>query len=234
MAISAAVQTLTAAFSLSVSSPYVVSHLLTMGSGILLQAATGALLIYFKGHGSTIFKDGPRLVLVLFLLFAALWAQIDFLNLLILKSSICQATLIFSTVFDQLARFLLEQFLLWSVGQGMKLNAGRLILQAILGIRLIAGGILVGFTRPDFAPVCIARTSLKPVAIVVIVLDFVIIGVLLVRSVSLDMFRDMRDSRSTTGDQSKGLVLTIAGFTVWTAVGFEMRSGVLQDTDPSF
>jgi hypothetical protein len=195
---------------------------LTICSGILLQAATGALLIYFKGHGSTIFKDGRRLVLVLFLLFAALWAQVDFINLMILKPSACQATLIFSTAFDQLARFSLEQFLLWSVGQGTKLNNGQLILQAILGVRLIAGGILVGFTRPDFAPVCVARTSLEPVAIVVLAFDFVIVGVLLVRTISLGMFRDMKDSRSSTRDQSKGLVLTIAGFTVWTGVGLGM------------
>jgi hypothetical protein len=163
---------------------------------------------------------------VLFLLFAALWAQISFINLMIVAEhpTICQATLIFSTAFDQLARFGLEQFVLWSVGQGTKANTGRLILQAILGIRLIMGGILVGFTRPDFAPVCIARTSVEPVAIVVIALDFVITGFLLVRSVSLGMFRDMRDSRSSTRDQSKGLILTITGFTVWTAVCLETRA----------
>jgi hypothetical protein len=198
-----------------------VFHLLTIFSGILLQAATGALLIYFKGHGSTIFKDSRRLALVLFLLFAALWAQVDFLNLMMAKPSICQATLVFSTAFDQLARFSLEQFLLWSVGQGTKLNVGQMILQAILGLRLIAGGVLVGFTRPDFAPLCVARTSLEPVGIVVVILDFVIIGVLLIRSASLGMVRDMKDSRSSTRDQSRGLILTIVGFTVWTAVSFE-------------
>lgn len=162
---------------------------------------------------------------MLFLLFAALWAQISFLNLLIVAKhpATCQAGLIFSAAFDQFARFLLEQFLLWSVEQGTKANAGRLILQTVLGIRLIAGGILVGFTRPDFAPVCIARTSVEPLGIVIIVLDFVLIGILLVRAVSLGMFKDMRDSRSSTRDQSKGLVLTIIGFTVWTAVGLELE-----------
>jgi hypothetical protein len=224
MAISAAVQTLSAAFLLSVVPSLVLSHLLIFYSGILLQAAIGALLIYFKGHGLTIFKDGRRLVLVLFLLFAALWAQIDFLNMLILKPSICQATLIFSTASDQLARVSLEQFLLWSMAQRTKLSPGQMILQVIVGLRLIAGGILVGFTRPDFAPVCIARTSLEPVAIVIIAFDFLIIGVLLVRSASLGMLRDMRDSRSRTQDHSRGLILTIVGFTVWTAVGFDIVS----------
>ena len=59
---------------------------------------------------------------MLFLLFAALWAQLDFLNLLLPVTSTiaCQATLIFSTLFDQLARVGMEQFLLWSVGHGTK------------------------------------------------------------------------------------------------------------------
>ncbi|KAG0649849.1 hypothetical protein D0Z07_3635 [Hyphodiscus hymeniophilus] len=210
MAISDAVQTLSAAFSF----------------GILLQAATGALIIYFRGHGSTIFKDGRRLVLVLFLLFAALWAQVDFLNLLILKPTLCQVTLVFSSAFDQLARFSLEQFLVWMLAQRTKMNAGQMILQAILGFRLIAGGTLVGFTRPDFAPVCIARTSVEPVAIVVIAFDFLIIGVLIIRSKSVGMFRDMRDPHSSTRDQSRGLMLTIIGFTVWTSTSVAMILGV--------
>ena len=158
---------------------------------------------------------------MLFLLFAALWAQVDFLNLLMTKASICQATLIFSTAFDQLARFSLEQFLLWTVGQRTEQNASQIILQAILGLRLIAGGILVGFTRPDFAPLCLARISFEPVAIVVLVFDLVIIGLLLIRSASLGMLRDMKDSRSSTRDQSRGLILTIVGLTLWTAVGYE-------------
>ena len=164
---------------------------------------------------------------MLFLLFAALWAQVDFLNLLITKTkpSLCQVTLIFSTAFDQLARFSLEQFLMWSMVQRTKADAGQMILQAIVGLRLVAGAILVGFTRPDFAPVCIARTVLEPSAIVVIAFDFLIIGVLIVRSGSMGVLKDIRDSRSSTQDQSRGLILIIAGFTVWTAVGDGTRLG---------
>jgi hypothetical protein len=158
---------------------------------------------------------------VLFLLFAALWAQIDFVNLLLPATSTtgCQATLIFSTMFDQLARVFIEQFLLWSVEYGQKLTAERMVLQVILLFRLIAGGILVGFTRPDFAPVCVARTSVLPVAILVLVLDVVIIGVLIIRALSLGMFRDLRENDSSPRqEQNRALIICIAGFTVWTGV----------------
>jgi hypothetical protein len=154
---------------------------------------------------------------VLFILFSALWAQIDFLDLLIptTNNGTCQVGLIFSTAFDQLARVAIEQFLLWSIGHGTKMTAVRAILQGILALRLIAGGILVGFTRPEFAPSCIAKTSVLPTAIVVLVLDIIIVGFLLVQASSLGMFGDRRESHRA---QSKALLFIIAGFAVWTAV----------------
>ncbi|KUJ20424.1 uncharacterized protein LY89DRAFT_443229 [Mollisia scopiformis] len=210
MAISDAVQTLSAAFSF----------------GILLQAATGALFIYYRGHGSSIFQDGRRLVLVLFLLFAALWAQIDFVNLLLpaTMATGCQATLIITTMFDQLARVGMEQFLLWSVGHGTRLTAERLILQGVLLARLVAGGLLVGFTRPQFEPVCVAETSVLPIAIIVLALDAIIVGVLLVRAASLGMFQDM--SGKSGSEQSKALVLSIFGFGFWTAMSVPLILGI--------
>lgn len=213
MAISDNVQTLLAAFVF----------------GILLQAASGVFLIYFNGHGGTIFQDGRRLVLLLFLFFAAFWALIDFLNLLIStkSSTTCQATLVFSTISDQLARVGIEQFLLWSVGNGTKVTTERLILQAILGVRIIAGGLLVGFTRPEFGPACVARTSLLPISIIVIALDFIIIGVLIIRALSCGMFRDLRAARSSTHrEQSRALILIVVGLLVWTGTSVVMLLGI--------
>ncbi|KAA8576807.1 hypothetical protein EYC84_006860 [Monilinia fructicola] len=209
MGITDTIQTLSAAFSF----------------GILLQAATGALLIYFKGHVSTILKDGRRLVLVLFLLFSVLWAQIDFVQLLIptTGTGVCQAALIFTTGFDQLARVALEQFLLWSIGHGTKITAIRAILQGLLAIRLIGGGVLVGITRPQFSPTCVAETSILPVAIVVLVMDFIIVGALLVQASSLGMFGDRREDRKA---QSRALLLVIAGFTVWTMTSVPLILGI--------
>ncbi|TGO42727.1 hypothetical protein BHYA_0006g01300 [Botrytis hyacinthi] len=209
MAISDAIQTLSAAFSF----------------GILLQAATGALLIYARGYGSNIFKDGRRLVLVLFLLFSVLWAQIGFLELLVPTTStgVCQVGLIFTTSFDQLARVAIEQFLLWSIGHGTKITVIRAILQGLLAVRLIVGGILVGITRPQFSPTCVAETSIIPVAVVVLVMDLIIVGALLVQAGSLGMFGDRREDRKV---QSRALSLIIAGFAVWTGTSVPMILGI--------
>ncbi|KAI9650103.1 hypothetical protein NHQ30_000116 [Ciborinia camelliae] len=209
MATPDAVQTLLAAFSF----------------GILLEAATGALLIYSRGHGSNIFKDGQRLALVLFLFFSVLWAQINFLELLIpaTGTGICQVGLVFTTGFDQLARVAFEQFLLWSIGHGTKIAAIRAIMQGLLAIRLIMGVVLVGFTRPQFAPTCVANTSILPVAIVVLVMDFIIVGALLVQASSLGMFGDRREDRKA---QSRALLFVVAGFMVWTITSVPMILGI--------
>jgi hypothetical protein len=156
---------------------------------------------------------------MLFLFFSALWALTDFINMTISSSpTACQAALVFSTLSDQLARVGIEQFLLWSVGHGAKLTAERLILQAILGFRFIIGLILVGFTRPDFAPVCVAGTSVLPIAIAVIALDVIIIGMLAIRAYLIGLFKGMQPSSQQ--EQGKALVLILVGFTLWTGVGF--------------
>jgi hypothetical protein len=162
---------------------------------------------------------------VLFLLFAALWAQFGFFNLMLspTASGPCQALLIFTTMFDQLARVGVEQFFVWALGQGTKATTQQMILQGLLGVRLVAGGVLVGFTRPDFAPTCVARTSVMPTSIVVLALDVVIIGVLMIRASSQGVFSEMGDKRSSTRQlQSRALIFSIAGFTVWTGVGCGM------------
>jgi hypothetical protein len=194
-------------------------YLLTFSSGILFQAASGALFIFYNNHGSTLFQDGRRLVLALFLFFTALWAQADFIDLLIPTTAVntCQGVVLISTAFDQLARVALEQFLLWSVGNGTKLTVERLVLQMILGARLVAGGLLVGFTRSEFGPTCVARTSILPISIVVISLDTVIIGVLLIRALSSGMFGDIREANARK-ERSRALLLTLTGFAVWTGV----------------
>jgi len=103
--------------------------------------------------------------------------------------------------------------------QGKKVTAGDFILQAILVARLVAGGVLVGFTRPQFAPACVARTSVLPASIVVFALDVIIIGVLIIRAFSLGVFGDQRGKQSSSiRGQGRALALSIGGFIVWTAV----------------
>jgi hypothetical protein len=155
---------------------------------------------------------------MVFLFLAALWALTDFINLTITSSrTACQAALVFSTLSDQLARVGVEQFFLWSVGRGTKLTIDGLVLQAILGVRTVLGLVLVGVTRPDFAPVCVARTSALPIAILVLALDAIIIGMLAARALSTSMPKGGQPNMQQ--DQSKALILSIVGFSVWTAVG---------------
>lgn len=70
----------------------------------------------------------------------------------------------------------------------------------------------MGFTRPDFKPVCVARTSVLPISIVVLVLDAIILGVSLIRV--------LRKGRS------KGLMISIVGFAVWTGTSVPMLLGI--------
>ncbi|KAG9248803.1 hypothetical protein BJ878DRAFT_560907 [Calycina marina] len=223
MAISTSIQSLTAAFS----------------NGTLFTAASGALFVYFNANGSTIFQDGRRLVLALFFFFATLWAQVDFANLMIESSSACQVALFFSTGADQLARVTLLQFLLWSSGNSAKVTAGRLILQGLLLVRLVAGGILIGFTRPELDPVCIAHTSLLPVAIVVPSLDVIIMGVMVIRSLG-QQGKGPMSMASHDKERSRALAFIGAGFLFWSATSVMMLLGILgtaiilRTTLPSF
>ncbi|KAK5663098.1 hypothetical protein OQA88_6514 [Cercophora sp. LCS_1] len=108
--------------------------------GIVVNAAAAALFLYTKGHGSAIFRDSQRLVLVLFLFSAALWAQIDFITILLDVTA---------TVFDQLARFSIEQYLVWAMNNGSKPTVYQMIPQFIVLGRFVAGAVFTGFTRPQ-------------------------------------------------------------------------------------
>ncbi|OWP02957.1 hypothetical protein B2J93_3537 [Marssonina coronariae] len=213
MAISDAVQALSAAFSF----------------GTLLQAATGALFIFYGLYRSTIFRDGRRLVLMLFVLFSALWTQVEFLNLLLpdTRATVCQGIVLISTVFDQLARFGIEQFLLWSVGNVTKLTADRLILQGMLFLRLVAGGLLVGFTRPHPGPVCVARRAVAPIGIVVLVLDGFIVGMLLLRVTLLGNSGNLvQKSADMKWQQRKASIWTVIGLGIWTGTSVPLILGI--------
>lgn len=110
------------------------------------------------------------------------------------------------------------------------------MMQGILLIRLIAGGIVVGFSRPSFEPTCVARTSLLPASIAALGLDFIIIGFLIIRAVSLGMFGDLRGKQSALKkDQSKAFILTTTGFVLWTAVscnlGIFLGAELLESTN---
>lgn len=189
-------------------------------SGIVVNSASAGLFLNVKGHGSSIFRDGKRLVLVLFLLSAALWAQIDFITTLIdpTATASCQLGVIFLTIFDQLARFSVEQHLLWVINDGMKPGALQYILQALLAARLVLGGVFVGLSKPEFNTVCVPVSSILIVAIITVIVDAVIIVGLAAKAISAGVFGKMQDGGQASS-RGKAVVAVLAGLVIWMGVG---------------
>lgn len=89
-----------------------------------------------------------------------------------------------------------------------------------MAMRIVAGAISTGFTRPQFVPSCVPRSSFLPVSIAVISIDAVVVGIAAVRVFTLGLFRQARDKGlGNTQRQSKALSLTTVGFFLWLAVG---------------
>ncbi|CCU81626.1 hypothetical protein BGHDH14_bgh02470 [Blumeria hordei DH14] len=212
MAISNAAQTLPAAFAF----------------GSVTVLAVGAAFLSYKTYGSGNSHNGRRLVLIIFFLFAALWAKLEFVDLLIPLRSVlfCQINQIFTTAFDQLAKVAFEQYLLWSLNSGSKFTAVHLLLQGSLFVRTIAGGVFLGFTRPDFRPTCLARRTTPMISIVVMGLDSLIIWVLIIRSLVM-MLRRNRGNSSFNPNmaQIRAYCFVLLGFVVWVGSSAPMILG---------
>jgi hypothetical protein len=156
-----------------------------------------------------------------FLIFTGSWVLVDFANFSVplTRPDICQVTVSISTTLDQLARITIDSFLLWSIGHGTKSSTEKYILGALMGMRIGAGGIFVAYTRPSYAPVCIAQSNSLPASMAVVGFDGIIVGVLVVRLLILRMFEDIREIRpSTKQEQSKALISCTAALSVWTGV----------------
>ncbi|CAD6506360.1 BgTH12-07286 [Blumeria graminis f. sp. triticale] len=212
MAISNAAQTLPAAFAF----------------GSVTVLAVGAAFLSYNTYGSGNSRNGRRLVLIIFFLFAALWAKVEFVDLLIPVRAVlfCQINQIFTTAFDQLAKVSFEQYLLWSLNSGSKFTAVHLLLQGSLFVRIIAGGVFLGFTRPDFRPTCLARRTTPMISIVVMGLDSLIIWVLIIRSLVM-MLRRNRGNSSFNPNmaQIRAYCFVLLGFVVWVGSSAPMILG---------
>ncbi|KAK9772906.1 hypothetical protein SCAR479_10416 [Seiridium cardinale] len=188
--------------------------------GILLNTASAGFILYIKGHGSAIFRDGLRLALIFFLASSALWAQVEFLATLIdpTATSTCQAAVIISSLLDQVARVSIEQFLIWSVAKdGLKTAAG-LATQVLLLVRFIIGMVFVGETKPQFNTTCVPMSNLVPIAIAVVALDAVILT-----STAVLTFTT---ASTKSGQGSKAILLTIAALAVWMGTSVAMLLGL--------
>ncbi|KAF6805318.1 hypothetical protein CSOJ01_09584 [Colletotrichum sojae] len=195
--------------------------------GIVLNAASSAVFLFAKGHGSKIFRDGLRLVLITFLASAALWAQIDFAALTIdpTSTSGCQVAVIFTTIFDQLARFAIEQYLLWAINLSAQAPTAAIIPQAAIGTRFILGAVFVGFQKPQIATVCVSKIDVLPIGVVVMVVDLLIVAMLAFMAHSLGLARDIT-SGHTNPQGKKAVLWGVAGLALWTAGSIPMLLGI--------
>ncbi|KAI0201549.1 hypothetical protein F4808DRAFT_104041 [Astrocystis sublimbata] len=184
--------------------------------GILFNAASGALIIHVKGHGSAIYRDGLRLVLVLFLLTTLLWALVEFLSTLIDSSatSTCQVAVIFSSLFDQFARVFAEQYLAWAVPKGDAKSVFSLIPQVLVFGRLLLGIGFTAVTRTQFKPTCVPLSSITAVSVATIALDAVIIAFLSIQAFSSGSTTKVTSTHSIN-PSTKTVRLVAVGVAVW-------------------
>ncbi len=138
----------------------------------------------------------------------------------------CQVLVAFAAAFDQLARIAIEQFLLLELKAGRRPSTATFLLQAVILLRFILGGVLVGVQRPQFQPVCVGSNLLLPLGIASLATDalFVLIFFLQVASVGLLL----RKHRADPGyARVKSLFLTTVSLGVWLSVSLSISATCL-------
>ncbi|KAI1260207.1 hypothetical protein F5Y18DRAFT_263528 [Xylariaceae sp. FL1019] len=195
--------------------------------GILFNAALAALVLYAKSHGSAIYRDGLRLVLILFLLSSSLWALVEFLSTLIDPSanSVCQVAVVFSSLFDQFGRVFIEQYLAWAVQKGDVKSAFAFVPQILVWGRFFVGIAFVAVMRPDFNPTCVPVSSVRAVSITAIGLDAVIIGLLSIRAFTKGAAKAASNGTSTSL-QTMTVRLVSVGLAVWMGTSVILQLGL--------
>ncbi|KAK8045337.1 hypothetical protein PG993_005361 [Apiospora rasikravindrae] len=189
--------------------------------GILFNTASAGFILYFKGHGSAIFRDGLRLALIIFLATSGLWALVGFISTLLAPtaSSQCQIAVIISSLFDQVARTAIQQSLVWAVAkEGTPSLLGKIQQFQVLA-RFIVGMVFVGETRPQFNSTCVPASNLTAIAIVVIALDAVMLVTLAIRALSSD------NSNQNAGKR-KAILFTITALAVWMGTSVTLLLGL--------
>ncbi|KAI0477854.1 hypothetical protein GGR56DRAFT_665642 [Xylariaceae sp. FL0804] len=185
--------------------------------GILFNAASASLVPYVKGHGSSVFRDGLRLVLILFLLSSTLWAFVEFLTTLINPSatSTCQVAVVFSSLFDQLGRSFIEQYLAWAVQKGGERTVISILPQILVLVRLVLGIVFVALTRPDFTPTCVPVSSVPAFPIIVIAIDAVILITLAINAFSTPGPKATPEQQQQSPGKDKAVNVIVVGLAIW-------------------
>lgn len=150
---------------------------------------------------------------------AGLWAQTDFITTLIDPSAAgsCQVGVIFTTVFDQLARYLIEQHVLWVIAAGAASSVASYFATALLAARFVLGAVFVGLSKSEFNTVCVPVSSILAIGVVVVAVDAVIVAIMFFRAVSVGLFKKMQDGGQDSG-RGKAVIAMLIGFSLWTAV----------------
>ncbi|RYP81349.1 hypothetical protein DL770_005940 [Monosporascus sp. CRB-9-2] len=200
--------------------------------GILVNAASAAVVLFTRGHGLAIFRDRLRLALTIFLGSSALWALIAFISTLIDTTALsaCQTTVSFSTIFDQVARTAIEQYVVF-LAQDEKSPLGFLP-QFLVALRFVVGIVFVGFTRSTFQPTCVPMSNEVPISISVIVMDAMILVLLTIQFLSKSSGKDVQERQLNSG-KVKSFLLLVAGLTIWMGASVTMLLG-LGSTDLVF
>lgn len=169
---------------------------------------------------------------------AGIWAQADFITTLIDPSAAgsCQIGVIFTSIFDQLARYSIEQHVLWVISAGAATSAAQYLVTALLAGRFVLGAVFVGLTKSEFNTACVPVTSVMIVGVVVVAMDAVIVVTLFVRAVSVGLFKKMQDGGQASV-YGKAVIAILIGFSLWTAVSFvaawSLRCQTLMDLQTS-
>ncbi|XEU95426.1 hypothetical protein FSHL1_000710 [Fusarium sambucinum] len=185
--------------------------------GLVAHAGTAAIFFLNK-RTSKITRDAPRLALIAFLISSALWAQLQFGAFLLNtdSTSSCQVMIVFASTFDQFARVCMQQSLLWTFSAFSLVSLTEVgIMQGLVVLRLILGGIFVGFQRPQLETVCVTMTAVLPVGITVSVTDTAFMAFLLIRVISRGVYSDNQKG-AITSNQSRAVAVIVLGFIIWT------------------
>lgn len=153
---------------------------------------------------------------------AGIWAQADFITTLIDTSAAgsCQVGVIFTNIFDQLARYSIEQHVLWVISAGTATTIVQYVATALLAGRFVLGAVFVGLSKSEFNTVCVSVTSNVIIGVVVIAIDALIVVILFVRAVSGGTFKRMADGGQDSA-RGKAVTAILIGFSLWTAVSLD-------------
>ncbi|KAI1411012.1 hypothetical protein F5Y13DRAFT_201539 [Hypoxylon sp. FL1857] len=192
--------------------------------GILFNAASAALVLYVIGHGSAIFRDGLRLVLILFLASSAAWALVEFLSTVIEPTAptTCQVAAVFTSIFDQLARAFVEQYLVWATRGEKKMGLSAVTQVLVLG-RFGVGMAFIGLTGSEFNPTCVPVSKVLPVAVIVIALDVLILAMVAFQILSVGSTNDMAGTRQAP---KRSVTLIAVGLAIWIGMSVVLLLGM--------